>query len=752
MSTTIRMLGKNVEIPRCGNAYDKKHVYETTPFSVTSGGVSMEIQKEGEPAIDWPRIYKGKPWAAWSDVRLSQDRSMYVFPNSDLLLKSTIRRVAELSLPQEHLWLKRMFSMPNSQVKNFMAACRGLYGNEKKSMTIAVVGSKAREGTGLWHKLFAIYALSRSEEVHIDFYDSAERATYCTIDMGARRATCTWIPEFIPDWLVQEYDVVIDDAWLQGRSGLGVEIARGSAKGRGDDLFLHPTETRQFKSKVSSYQTPCPCALCVEIARCVDSYEEYQVVRMNCTRLGHNTNCVSAFYNQDLSAMSGFMKELMTKPQVEIRTNMMIRGLLSVMEEVPLIVDGAIVTTREGVPEFSQVTRYDKREVVEFSNDYPHLSGKKVLFVGVPARVLGQTKILSVFADTAQHKVAHTEAIVVANSQLWAQVTAARPHMGKVPDIYAPVSEVDAARSFPGWRSLGLSVGHFLGYRLVDSVSQELKVGQYCGKEWYPPMRLVPTLDVTRLGYPLIEGPLDMRSASYWRISKGELMPQQDPTFTQIDDLLIVDVNGFWRMAHTKNVSSGHLQFGNYSYAFLHDREKIGEEAECLMKLVMDSQFSSVTKEEYLHLQRSMPQLTIEAKEVQLSEDECEALGLPPPPPKCSVNPPACPKTSPRYVAWLRKKETRALWEKNLAVVPHRVSLTYYWSVKMVPKFVMEGLGQLYGGPIVKAVLEEKLENMESVWANLVHAYGEEYYDPYTRGKKEAKIHRGGLYGVKMKS
>jgi len=632
---------------------------------------------------------------------------MYVFPNSDLLLKSTIRRVAKMQLPNEHLWLKRMFTMPNSQVKNFVNACRGLYGNEKPEMTIAVVGSKAREGTGLWHKLFALYALSRTTSVHIDFYDSAERASYTTIEIGVKKATCTWIPYFIKETEVQEYDVVIDDAWIQGKSGLGVEIPFGSVKGLGTELFLHPSETRLFKSKVSRYQSNCPCLLCTEIAKCVDSYPEYQTIRMYCTRLGHNTNCESAFYNKDLTAVAGFMKELLTKPQVELRTNMMIRGLLSVMEEIPVGVEGAIVVTKDGIPEFSGISRFDRREIAEMTSEAPHLSGKRVLFIGVPSRVLGYTKLLNVEADTAQHKVAHTDAIVVANQRIWTQVVSARPHAGRIPDVYAPIPEEEVKKLFPGWVYVGKKFGSFFGYRMMDNKEKDVRIGQVCGNEWYPPTRLVPFLDVTKLGMPLTDGVVDLKQASYWRIVNAELQPQADPTFTDITDLLLVDVYGHWKLAHNKDTSSGHLRFGNFSYAFFHSAYRLGDEASKLLDLLLRAQLHPITKQQFLQLQTALPQMTIEATDFRPKKQRVSGLD--------------------------------------------KVTVKFYWSLKLVPKFVIDAMATLNHGPVCVSLLQEPLDQMESAWSRLVVAYGETYYDSVNRGKKTAKAQTGKRYGVKMK-
>jgi hypothetical protein len=221
-------------------------------------------------------------------------------------------------------------------------------------------------------------------------------------------------------------------------------------------------------------------------------------------------------------------------------------------------------------------------------------------------------------------------------------------------------------------------------------------------------MRLVPYLDVTRLGKPLQEGNIDVVSCSYWRIINCELVPVSDPTYSPVDGLLMVDAYGVWKLAHAPDTSTGSLRFGKYSYAYMHDESRLGAEANSLLELLVKAGVSHVTKSEYLTLQQSIPQVVMEAKEL--------------PPPRN------------------RKKKTET-----------GVLVSFYWSPKIVPRFVFESMAQLYYGPVVQTILHEPLEKVSSAWPNLVHAYAQEYYDSKTAGKKDPKVHTGKLYGVKMK-
>jgi len=158
-----------------------KKVYERTVEKgvfLTSVEQSSWQLREGcavlpQVEIGWSEIYRGKPWSHLSNLVLSPDRTTFLTKDGKVVLKSHVRQFGA-AWGKESVWLEKMFTYPNSQVKNFMNACRATFGIRKPVCRIAVVGSKSREGSGLWHKLFAMYALSFSEQVFIDFFDPAE--------------------------------------------------------------------------------------------------------------------------------------------------------------------------------------------------------------------------------------------------------------------------------------------------------------------------------------------------------------------------------------------------------------------------------------------------------------------------------------------------------------------------------------------------------------------------------------------------
>jgi len=672
LQNTVRLLDSVVQIPAFGNGHKGAHIYDDTVAAASRGGYTLHSD-----IFDWECLYPGQPWASWSKVRLSGNRCNYVFPNGDVLLKSTIRRVAGLTEPREHEWLVKMFSLPNSQVKNFLNACRGTFGNQKDSMSILVIGSKAREGTGLWTKLFALYTLSLSKDVVIDFIDPAERASYWEYEIDGKKVSCSWLVGLATPEMSAEYDVVIDDSWVGGVSSIGYDISRGSIKGKGE-LFLHPKEKREFKSEISKYQAPCKCVVCQEIGKCVTSYNQYQVMRMFCTRLGHNAPCASAFYTQELTIVSRFVKTLLTTGTVELSTNSMIRGLLAVMEDIPVDLDTGVVRLGEGLAAFRDVSRFKVKTIKTRVSSAPHLDNKKVLFVGVPATVL-EGVILKKTGDAAMHGEKGVDAIFVQSRRLWAQVTAT-PYCPM--SIYVPM---DTELSiFPGWKKGKYKVSGYQEYvREIPGIEVSWEIGQYCNGKRYDPIPFSPVLDVSAFGKPLIPGEM-VGGQTFWRIEGLSLKKIDDPTF--MDDhsrMLAVDNFGHYRPIYAG--SSGRLSFGENTYAFLHPREKLSGNDLELINLILRSQDASISEKEMKSVQKGVGDiLSVTAKEITEKVIRKGAKG---------------------------QKQT---------VVVKKYKLRYLYSQHVPPFFLISSLTQLMSAPILGVVDTVDLDVLESEWAKKV--------------------------------
>jgi len=554
-----------------------KKVYERTVEKgvfLTSVEQSSWQLREGcavlpQVEIGWSEIYRGKPWSHLSNLVLSPDRTTFLTKDGKVVLKSHVRQFGA-AWGKESVWLEKMFTYPNSQVKNFMNACRATFGIRKPVCRIAVVGSKSREGSGLWHKLFAMYALSFSEQVFIDFFDPAEIEQYWEYSTQSGTVTCAWIPDLFPVTEMSDYDVVIDDAWLQGSSSLGFSIPFGSQKqknsGKGD-LFLHPTERRLFTSETSSYISPCSCCLCVEISKCVTTFVQYQILRMYCSRLGHYTGCDSAFYTKDLNVVAGFLREMTTSAAVDLRTKTMVRGLLSVCEEIPLEVERGTVHHGKGAPKFEAYSRYQIEAPVAQRTVHSHLSQRKVVFIGVSPSVLGDTPVKALW-NSACHVETGVDFVFVNSARIWSQVVST-----PFSPTYVYVPEYISGEMHPDWEKADMpQVDDFVCWMRKKEPEERLvfKPCQLINGVEHPPTSLYPVLDVSVLGRPLqVKSSKVVTPVLTWfTVAEGKITRIDEPTFQAVDLLFAMGYNGEWSVCNNPKTPSGSIRVGTFSIGF----------------------------------------------------------------------------------------------------------------------------------------------------------------------------------------
>jgi len=450
----------------------------------------------------------------------------------------------------------------------------------------------------------------------------------------------------------------------------------------------------------------------MQIAKCVDDYEEYQMIRMFCTRLGHCTNCSSAFFNGDLKAVAGFMKELLTSPFTQLRTNLMVRGLLSIMEEIPVDIKGAIITVKSGQPRFQAVSRFQFTEADDIQKSLPHLQNKKVIFVGVPATVLPGIKVQRV-PHSATHLASDTDAVFVANLQLWAQVICTPYSPG---EVYCPVSK---GSDFPDWEYSGHDLGPFKSYRkktLYNTLNVPCKSGQLCNGQWYPPSKLYPFIDTSALGIPLIEGDITGEALSYWVFDRDKLQPVVDPTFYDGVRVIVVDRSGHWvYLNRDPKIPSGTLKFGNQYVNFECPDTTLGKNECKLLQLFMKCQKSSITMAEFDCLKAGIPQIEF------IGQEE------------------SAPK---------KKAKKNAL--KNKA--PKKLKVQCFFCQDVPPLFVIRDAVSLTSCPLYQLPNNVSVSELSSKWAEKARSLAQPYYD-LNKGKqaKSSLVITAEMKGVKLK-
>lgn len=458
------------------------------------------------------RLSPGKKWSEWGGLRLSHDRTHYVLPTGEPLLLSTIRRhMGTMTTP--HRLLSSYMAIPNGQVKNFLVACRTVLAVTNHEM-IAVVGSKAAEGGGTWHKLFAVWLSIICPTALIHFYDYQEREDTWIYEHERGKILCEWIAEgvTVDALLTYGYTVVIDDVWspetgvgLQGRDKIHQD-SRGihySWKGRRDaqdyEPFLHSEETRFFSApSLNLVKGGCECPVCVQCKKCSRTFDSFLLLREFCSRLGHKAPCFGVSFTADLVELAEKKAELLTTGQMRALPEDA-RFLTALSEEVVLKQRFDRVRIEEGVPSFEVFQRFRWDQSPMMGKSYPWLEGKYVLFCGVPSSVIGVTKVKRM---PGPQSPGLCDAVFLSSLQSWKQQFVANC-------VYVPENPSVVLREFPDWTFSARKVLNFYEYVKKEEKKEIVQIWsephQYHRGTKLIPLPFFPYVDSSLLRVPLRE-------------------------------------------------------------------------------------------------------------------------------------------------------------------------------------------------------------------------------------------------------
>jgi len=432
--------------------------------------------------------------------------SYFVLPEPKHLLNSTIRRWLGSEFSPEVL-LQAYLTIPNGQVKNFLNACRALVGAlHEKVLYVAVIGSKAAEGSGIWHKYFAIWLSRYVPNVVIDFIDYNEIADDWIQVSEDSFLSCEWIPGGMTREELDQrgYNAVVDDVWsYESGSGIGeVQAQYYSLKGtvgqESYEPFLHPTETRKFSHPPLPQQAACSCMTCTECLRCSQSYDDYVFLRHICVRLGHNTQCIGVSFLSDLARVAEMVREIKMKPLIDLKTYAMFRRVMAVSEEVALEFSGAQIAQGVGQPTFLQLRRKAQELKGTFEKVvYPELTGKRILFCGVPSTILGATHIETI---SGVHSAVVCDYVFCASAEVWQQQFSGAA-------VFCPIGVNYARDHFPDWEYTGKEIQGYKEFKRKPEFKPLRLEARTPHQVWrnvhFAPQSLTPFLDSTQLDEPL---------------------------------------------------------------------------------------------------------------------------------------------------------------------------------------------------------------------------------------------------------
>jgi hypothetical protein len=410
------------------------------------------------------RIYGNQEWTSWSEIPC---QSTHLEGDGKRVLSMTILRVFS-AIAVGMRWydiLRRMFLLPNSQVKNFLVACRTYTGGEKK-VKVCLRGSKGGQGSGTWHLMYALYLAQTCEDVVLDCFDYNEVADTYDETYAGHKIRIHWIP--LPyEGDGSGYDVLIDDAWLPGEGPVPLvpKSRYWSLKGRdgmeGYIPFLHDYEVRRFSHAIRQGKTAyCPCMVCKVCSDCAVDFDQYLFLRDCCSYFGHETKCGRPVIQRELVVKGTCLRALLTNPTFCIRDPQDVRSLLSLQEEVPLriVSNTSVQYDPESQRGFRSVIHKGGFTIVDDGNGerFPWLENKRVTFFGVSPMILGATKIRS--SSNWQ------DADVAFCRDVNAAMTGAH-----APILYISGSQREVVDVMKGWRHTGRTISSFAEY-VFDTV------------------------------------------------------------------------------------------------------------------------------------------------------------------------------------------------------------------------------------------------------------------------------------------
>jgi hypothetical protein len=353
-------------------------------------------------------------------------------------------------------WYERAASaaqIPNSQVKNFMVACRtGL--PEGDRARVVVRGSKAYEGGCLWDRYYAAFLVNHYglKALEIDFFDLCEKEEKIEYVYNG----CTVVlRKFVSLYAGsgEGYNALVDDAYIlgEGTQELVPESARWSLKvqdGVGDP-YLHVRESRHFSHAGTGNFYSCECSFCSAVGDVSKSYEEFVSVRAFAHALGQPP-CQRHIYDKDVRALSTMLAAVHAQPSVILEGGRDNRVALSLVYEGQARPVNSIEITAGWTQDVVFSHKYGF-EAVDQRDSYPWLEGKEVAFVGVAPQVLGATKV----------RAPLSAGFIPSVDVVFAETKEAAMQSAVAPVMYVPFSIVDLRQWMPGWKETGRKVGKY---------------------------------------------------------------------------------------------------------------------------------------------------------------------------------------------------------------------------------------------------------------------------------------------------
>jgi len=349
---------------------------------------------------------------SWSLLDSEERSSVHLKRNNVYYTEAELEEY--FSILGEGRWFERasrlMEHFVTGQLKNLIVALLTTSSSHKK-IKVALIGSKAAEGSGIWVPHFARILCFTHKEVEIHCYDIHEKESDTSGEIAGSRVRIIRHSKLYPeDQDGREFDCVVDDSYLPSateRVPLRNWKSRWWSKKKhyGKSIIenvwsscFHPVEARQFSKAIDvpeARYTTCGCSIC-RVADFISSDKsEYESIRTIFSMYG-GPSCNYLTVSHDSQLYDSFYSKLSQGGIVTMETVAEKRVVEAISSIIPV--------SRISKTEVKSNTQLDcdmecaplhinNMSFIYDRTVYPHFQSKCVQFLGVNPMVLGGTDI-----------------------------------------------------------------------------------------------------------------------------------------------------------------------------------------------------------------------------------------------------------------------------------------------------------------------------------------------------------------------
>lgn len=356
--------------------------------------------------------------------------SMYILVGNSSISMFTLNRCVQsrFGIDRWYKLYEHISTFANGQVKNFLVACSTYVKSEKDIVRVLLIGSKSHEGGGRWHLYYGMLLLRHHLDVTIDCFDYGEVPGEEVFEFPMGKTVRKLLIRHNAKFYSGNgtgYDVVVDDAFITTQPGVQTRSYVSPFWSRKDQTssvspFLHSTEGRVWSKNVEWFhqESTCPCQICSVSANVSPRYGDYCFIRSTCVVLGSSL-CLRSENSSEIEAKARVLASISVSPSVQLHSGIDIRGVLSLLDEMPIAAVGPLEVRKasEGFLSRKEMIRKVGFVSVDSSSIEDIFVGKSIVLRGVPAEIFGSTPLTTRSSSTTKPSFIEGEILFCASRE-----------------------------------------------------------------------------------------------------------------------------------------------------------------------------------------------------------------------------------------------------------------------------------------------------------------------------------------------